>query len=286
MKPGEELNVKRFLTFSGLAAVALTLLLARDASPATVTAGTLEAWNEHVAQSKAELKQEVCNPDHFLWIDRQAAGIERVRAGEVLAQHAQRGAFVPVPSGIIHHWIGTVFIQNARAADTLAALQDYDSYSQIYDPAVIDSKLLSRGPGEFTYRLKFVQKGFGVKTGLLAQFRSRYVQLDSSSGYSVTEATQLSELENAGTPDERSLPFNEAHGYVEKAFTIVRYRESEGGVYVEVETLTLSRDIPSAVRWMVSPLVQKFSRQVMTATLDSLRNRVADKRTVESASAK
>jgi hypothetical protein len=266
--------------------LALGLLCAIGGRSATVTPGTLQAWNEQVQASKAELTQEACSHDRFLWIDGQTSGIQKVKSGSIFAQHAQRGAFLSVPSGLIHHWVGAVFIPKASAKDALVALQDYNSYAQIYNPAVADSKLLSRAADDYEYQLKFVQKGFGVKTGLVGQFHSHYVQLDPATGYSLTEATQLIELENPGMPNERPISFSESRGFVEKVFTIIRYREGDGGVYVEVETLTLSRDIPAAVRWMVSPLVQKFSRQVMTATLDSLRERVEDKRTIESASTK
>ncbi|MBV8865903.1 MAG: hypothetical protein JO210_10960, partial [Acidobacteriaceae bacterium] len=79
---------------------------------------------------------------------------------------------------------------------------------------------------------------------------------------------------NAGASDERMIPFGASHGYVEKVFTIVRYREAGRGVYVEIETLTLSRGVPGPVRWMISPAIQRFSRQTMAGTLESVRDKV------------
>ena len=129
-----------------------------------------------------------------------------------------------------------------------------------------------------------MQKGFGVKAGLLGEFRSTYFRLDARNGYSVTRATRLVELANPNTPDEQVLSLDDSHGYVERMYTIVRYREADNGVYVEVDALTLSRDIPASVRWLVSPLVQRFSKQLMTATLEKLRDKVASRREFESAS--
>jgi hypothetical protein len=85
---------------------------------------------------------------------------------------------------------------------------------------------------------------------------------------------------------EQPLPMNKAHGYIEKVFTIVRYRESESGVYVEVDTLPLSRGVPATVRWLIAPMIERFSRHTMAVTLESLRNKVESTGKLESASAR
>jgi hypothetical protein len=263
---------------------AFALLLAGRSGGATVTAGTLRAWDQAVHQAKVELALQTSNPDGFLSIDRQPERFEKAQRGGILSIYSPHGGGLAVPSGLIHHWIGTVFIPNVRLLDAVTVLQDYDSYAEIYQPGVIDSKLLSRTGGEFKYRLKFVQKGFGVKAGLLGEFRSTYFRLNRSTGYSVTEATDLIELQDAGGPAEQRLPLSAARGYVERVFTIVRYRESQGGVYLEVDTLTLSRGVPVSIRWLIAPLIQRFSRQTMADTLERVRDKVGTTRAVESAS--
>ena len=44
-------------------------------------------------------------------------------------------------------------------------------------------------------------------------------------------------------------------------------KSSDGGVYVEMETMALSRDIPAALRWMVDPIVQRVAKSAMTTSL-------------------
>ncbi len=269
---------------SSLLRIVAMMLLAVDlADAAKVTAEALDAWDAQVHGAEAQLAKDLARPDHFLWLDREAGRIDAVRAGNVVAAHAAGSGMISVPSGLIHHWIGAVFIPDARALDALAALQDYDSYAGTFNPAVIDSKLLERGSNAFTYRLKFQQKGFGVKAGMLGEFRSRYFRVNPKAGYSITEATRVIELDHVGTAAERALTPDEARGYVERMFTIVRYRECEDGLYVETESLTLSRDIPAGMHWLVNPAIQHFSRSVITGTLDRLRERVEETRGIESA---
>lgn len=269
---------------NSIAIGAIALFLAGSSPAATVTAGTLHAWDRAVRQARTELAGQASSPDCFLWIDRQPGRLERARLGGAAWIYSPHGGGLAVPSGLIHHWIGTVFIPNVRLFDAVSVLQDYDSYAQIYQPGVISSKLLSRTGEEFKYRLKFVQKGFGVKAGLLGEFRSTYFRIDARTGYSVTEATDLVELQDAGGEAEQRLSMSAARGYVERVFTIVRYRETERGVYAEVDTRTLSRGIPVAVRWLIAPIIERFSRQTMADTLERLRDKVTATREIESAS--
>ncbi|MBV8072789.1 MAG: hypothetical protein JO270_22990 [Acidobacteriaceae bacterium] len=239
-----------------------------------MTPETVKAWNASVEQAQARLHREADDPNHFLDINAAQATLQPMSLGTSAIISSPRGGGSPVPSGLIHHWFGTIFIPDANVSELLAALQDYSGYSSIYNPGVVQSRELSRDGDRFTYELKFAQKGFGVKAGLLAEFKANYCRLTPEEGYAVTRATELTELADVGTPQERPVSFSASHGYVEDVFTIVRYRQARGGVYVQVESLTLSRDVPAALRWAVSPLIERFSRQTIQDTLQRLRKSV------------
>ena len=260
---------------AGVALLALlALTLAGSLHAAAPTTRTVQAWDDYVAHEKdsaiADFDCAGGHPSPAAERDERA----KLRNGFVAARPADHGGMKPVPSGLIHHWVGAVFIPSVRAADLLTVLKDYNNYRELYPATVTESKLLEHAAETYGYRLKFVQKEFGVKSGLIGDFQTTYVSVDSDSGYSITEATKLTELQNAGQPDERVLPEGTGPGFVEKSFTLMRYQAAPDGVYVEVEALTLSRDIPACMRWMVQPVVARFSRQLMTATLQKLRERV------------
>lgn len=247
--------------------VAAGLLIGVNSHAATITAATLEAWDDYVQKAEAALPQEAADDSHlFVFLQHSSDVQEQFRPG--ISAYSPHGSGIPVHSGLVHHWIGTVFLPKASAAEVLSVMQRYDQYSTIYAPGVVESKLLSRSGDEFTYRLKFIQKGFGVKAGLIGEFHSVYHTLTPGAGYSVTRSTELTELADPGTEDEHAVAFSKSHGYVERVCTIVRYRQVGQGVYVEVEALTLSRGVPGAVRWLVAPLIERFSRETMTATLE------------------
>jgi hypothetical protein len=259
----------------------VSLGMRHDVEAATIKSQALATWDQRIAESETKVLAERSDPARFVSTAHgKVARAELVNAAEAPTIW---GGISPVPSGLIHHWTGVVFIRDTHARDLVRALQDYDAYSDIFKPAVVESKLVGQTGNSFRYRLKFVEKGFHVKAGLAGDFRTDYFRLDDETGYTITEAERLVELQNPATANEKELFFDASHGYVERMFTIVRYHETAGGLSVELESIVLSRDIPAAVRWMVAPLVERFSRQTLSSTIKSLTEAVEGSRALESA---
>lgn len=241
-----------------------------NVNAATITNETVAVWNQEVQQARSSLHKSR-SP---VQVQPASFDLGHGHEGKIMSVVSPEGRSRPIPSGYLHTWVGRVFIPEARAAELVSVLQDYPAYKDVYSPAVVSAELLTHNQETFQYRLKFVQKGFGVKAALLGTFQSEYEQVNSREGYSVTEATELTELRNVEGGGEEAVPQAKARGFVERSFTIVRYREVAGGTEVEVEALTLSREIPGSIRWIAMPLVRKFAAQTMTATLVRLSDRV------------
>jgi hypothetical protein len=253
----------RAMVFRLLYCFGLVIVIQRSAAAARLTAETLAAWDEQVRTARAQVERESKSPQTFM-----------TEAAVRFLVESPEPSGCPVPDGLIHHWFGTELIPHARASGLLSVLQRYDAYAEVFPPVVVEARLLNRDGPTFDYHLKFIQKGLGVRSGLLADFRSRYVQVDAKSGYIVTESLKLIELQSPGKPDERQLSLAESKGFVERSFTLVRYRETDQGVLIRMESMMLSRDVPSSIRWLVSPFIHKFARQTMSTTLERIKDRV------------
>ncbi len=59
-----------------------------------------------------------------------------------------------------------------------------------------------------------------------------------------------------------------------RLFGITRYLERDGGVYLEVEVIGLSRDIPASLRWLVEPIARRISRGSLSTSLRQTENAV------------
>lgn len=244
-----------------LAIVSCVVLPAANA--ATITPETLAAWNQQVQNLRFEVERDAADPTCFIHSPSDAL--------HVSSPHASGR---PIPSGLIHYWIGITLLPHAHTDDVLAVLQDYNRYAQVFQPATVESHLTGRSGDTYSYRLKFIQKAMGVRTGLVGDFQSTYVRINDRSGYSLTEATTLTELQNPGESTERPISLAESHGFLEKSFTVVRYSEQQAGTMIEIDSVTLTREVPGSLRWLISPFIHRFARQTMTATLESIQTQV------------
>jgi hypothetical protein len=202
-----------------------------------------------------------------LWVDQVPERLDHVHAGEIVV--ASVGPQIPkaVPSGLIHDWIGTAFMPNTRLQDVLSAVHDYGNYGDYYKPTVVKSKLLGTDGSCDRYSMRVVNKEAVAETALDMEYETCYFQTDERRWYSITHTTRVQEIRHYGKSSEQILPPNQGSGYIWRLYSIARFEERDGGVYVEVEAIALSRDIPVAVRWMVNPVVRRVSRNSMLISL-------------------
>jgi hypothetical protein len=226
---------------------------------------TLRAWNEYTQALDLRVAT-AARAKSFLWIDQSPDRIRRVREGEVLVAPVGENPKL-VPHGLIHHWIGAMFLPDAVLDDVLKVVRDYDRYKDVYAPNVLDSKLLQQAGTDDVFSLLLLNKAVVAKVALHAEFRNSYQALDKHRWYSVGHSTRIREVEEYGQPDQRDLAPNTGHGFIWRLYSISRFEQRDGGVYVEVEGVALSRDVPSMVRWLVGPVIRNVSRSSMLVSL-------------------
>jgi hypothetical protein len=101
---------------------------------------TLAAWNAYLENADAHLRDRVAGSRPFLWVDESQERQEHVRQGEVLVGPMVGNGVKGVPHGLVHDWIGAIFIPGARIKDLLAVVHDYDNYERMYRPVVASSE--------------------------------------------------------------------------------------------------------------------------------------------------
>jgi len=121
-----------------------------------------------------------------------------------------------------------------------------------------------------------MQKTFSVTAAVETENEVRIVRLDANRGYSISHSVRVQEIADYGQPLEHALPEGQGSGYVWRVFSVSRLERRDGGVYVEMETIAMSRGIPVALRWMIKPLVESLPRKIMLATLNNTRDAVGE----------
>ena len=231
---------------------------------------TLVYWNAYLDAARPQMASQT----PFLWVDQKPERLQRVRDGEILVSSVGKENPKPVTSGLIHDWMGAAFLPNASIKEVLSAARDYGNYKEYYKPTVIDSKSLgSDGPCE-RYSMRVVNKEVVAQTALDMEYETCYFKIDDRRWYSTTQTTRVQEIRHLGRPDEQELPPDHGSGYVWRLYSVAKFEQRDGGTYVEVEAIALSRDIPTALRWVVNPIVRRVSRNSMVVSLQQMKEAV------------
>ncbi len=262
----------------------LVLLLLAPQTPevmsADLTPKTLEAFERYVQATEARINKELARRGEFLYVEglpepQRSQALAKLKRGNVYMERLRTldasGRRIEAPDGIIHHWMGAVFIPGVTLPQTLALVEDYDHHQDIYKPEVVRSKLLSRSGNDFKifYRLR---KKKVITVTLNTQHDVRYFPVDATHCYSRSYSTRIAEVADADTPQEHEKPIGHDGGFLWRMNSYWRFEQKDGGVYVECESVSLTRDIPTGLGWLIKPFITGIPRESLLMTMNSTRS--------------
>ncbi|MGE5112998.1 MAG: hypothetical protein ACM3JB_19195 [Acidobacteriaceae bacterium] len=240
---------------------------------------TLHQFRAYVVQAEIEMKRTEREDSAFLWADTHPERAERVREGAVLAQFWSGSKPLEVSHGLIHDWIGAARISGTTIDQTLHLLQDYNNHKNIYQPEVIDSRLLGRDGDNFQVYLRLLKKKI-ITVVLDTNHDVNYYSPASGRWCCRSATTRIMEVEDSGTPDEKVLPADSGHGFLWRLYSYWRFKENTEGVSVECRAISLTRDVPRGLGWMIEPIIRNLPKESLVRTLDATRRALAQFREV------
>jgi hypothetical protein len=253
----------------------VTLLLLEAGVASDLKPASSAAFDKYVAVVERRIAADVGRPETFLWVDtlptaRQKEVMDQLRRGEVVTERLRVAEKIDVPDGLIHHWVATIFMPGVRVRDAVALLQDYDRHASIFAPNVVKSKTLEREGDHFRVFLRFYMKKVIAAT-VNTENDARFVTVAPDRAYSSIRSTRVAEVENAGTPSEHELAPGKGHGFMWRLNTYWRFLERDGGTYIQCESVTLSRDVPFGLGWIIKPFVTEIPMESLSFTLQRTR---------------
>ena len=257
-------------------------LRAADVMAVDLEPKTLEAFNYYVKVTDARIDKEVTRPGAFLYLEglpepRRSQIRASLQKSEIYMEHLEThdssGSTLEAPDGLIHHWIGAVFIPGATLRQVLDLVQDYDRHQEIYQPEVVRSRLIRRDGNDFQIFYRLREKKV-ITVTLNTNHDVRYFPIDATHCRSRSSATRIAEVGAAGGPGEYEKPIGHDGGFLWRMNSDWRFEEQDGGVYVETESISLTRDIPTGFGWIVKPFVTSIPRESLLMTLGSTRSAV------------
>lgn len=277
----------------GFRAAALAVLIvaapsAQASAEAVLKAKTAADFATYVATVEARRARELAKNEPFLEIERQpparlARTIAALKRGEVIVTRGvardDSSNEVSISGGTVNHWRGTVFVANVTLDEMLKVLQEPQTDKHRQED-VISSRVVARDADTQKVFLRLKRTKF-VTVVYDTEHDVEYRRLDADRAWSNSISTRVVEIENAGTPKERALPEGNDSGYMWRLNSYWRYKQLDGGVLVEIESLTLSRSLPAIIGPLIRPIVTSTARESMTRTLASVRARFRARPTIE-----
>jgi len=270
-----QMNRSRIATLVLLCAAAwITTARAAELKQKTTT-----AFDRYVAATEARFANELRPDGPFLYIDAMNADARRqafdqLKNGEILVQKLETkapGVSSDVPDGMVHHWVGLIFIPGATLAKTLPIVQDYDRRAELYKPDVTASRTLAHNGNDFKMFLRLHQKKF-TTVDFNTTYDVHWGAVDSTKVYSNSISTRIAEVKDPDKPDGDELPVGTGHGYLWRLNTYWRFEEKDGGVYLQCEAFSLTRDMPTGLGWLLKPLVTSIPKASLNRALGQTRN--------------
>lgn len=270
---------RRILTPNRSVSLAFGLLLFLDATRSLrgePTAAALSAFNSYSAAVESRLVQQHESQNRFLapYSGDPKIDEQRLRSGEAIIVRVTDPISSSLHAGLagamLHHWRGTAFAPKATAVDFERLMRDFNSYPQHFAPQVVQAEVCSERGNSIEAWIRIRQKHV-ITVVMDTTYEVTFGQLDIRHGYSISRSTRIDEIASPGTHAEHRQSATEEHGFLWRLNTYWSYEEREGGLYLQIEAVSLTRSIPSGLGWAIGPYIESIPRESMEFTLNSAR---------------
>ena len=253
----------------------LLTAMATSAQAADLQPKTVAAFDRYIQATERRMADPA---EPFLRVDglpeaQRKAALAALGKGEFVIDSLKTtdaGRKIDIPDGLIHHWVGVVFVPGANVNQAVALLQDYDQHGVIYKPNVARSKLIERDGDRFKIYLRFFMKK--IRTGVVnSEHEALFTRNGPDRASSRIYSTRIAQVDEPDTTNEREMPVGRDDGYIWRLNSYWRFLERDKGVYVQCESITLSRDFPFGTGWILKPFTMSIPRDTLSFTLDTTR---------------
>jgi len=265
--------MKQCLLISAAFFAMMALVPANGRAAAEPQSAANPGFDSYIGGIESRLARQHQSPSDFL-ARAGASGNSRsrLRLEELIVEKLTPTNGPDLPGAMLHHWRGTAFIPGARAAEFEQLMKGFNSYPQHFAPQVVQAHLLSDhnedGIDHLAVSMRVRQKHV-ITVVMDTAYEVAFARLDLRHGYSISRSTRISEIESPGTSRERALSASEEHGFLWRLNTYWSWEERDGGLYIQIETVSLTRSIPAGLGWAIGPFVESVPRDSLEFTLRS-----------------
>ena len=261
------------LSFSLLPLWASLAVLPVPASAEEPAPAAVATFNAVAARVEARLATQHESRAAFLdSVLLDPGNLRRLRHGELIVEQLTPSADAPLPGAMLHHWRATAFVPGATSASFTRLMQDFAAYPRIYAPQVLTATVLARQGDRYDVRMRVRQRHL-LTVILDTTYAVSFGELDAQHRYSASHSTSITEIDSSG----RAVSPADEHGFLWRQNTYWSCEERDGGLYLQIESVSLTRSIPTGLGWAVGPFVESVPRDSLTFTLQATKAALQDR---------
>ena len=120
---------------------------------------------------------------------------------------------------------------------------------------MLSARIIEAGPGSNRVGL-IVQRRKVITVVYATEHMVTFRRLQPDRAISTSIATSITELEDYGTSAQKAKAPGDDHGFLWRWQAYWRFQQTPAGVVAECESVSLSRGVPSMIRFVAAPVIQ------------------------------
>jgi len=248
--------------------LALTCAVEAAAIGAELTDAASQAYATYVNKARQSFLDRVTRAPGPSAGDRAA-----LREGTITVRPGSGDGILGAPDSLIHHWFAAALIPGVSLDQVVSVSRAYRDYPTIFHP-VVSARVVSDEGDSLRVAFRMKESAAGMSATLDMASRVAYSRPNARHAYVISNTEEIHEIKDAGEPTEQRLPAGRDSGYLWRAGAFTNFVEEDGGVYMEMETIGLSRPFPTMMGWMIEPIARRIGRRSVEQSVEEFRQAV------------
>jgi hypothetical protein len=245
----------------------LCIVLSAVCAAVEPSTASVAAFNAYANSVESQLARQHHSPESFL-APPAPQSEARLHRGELVIERLTPSTSPALAGAALYHWRGTAFAPGATAADFERLMKDFNSYPRHFSPQVLETRVLTQDGNHLQVSMR-VRQQHVLTVVLDTTYDVTFGHLDPTHGYSLSRSVRIAEVAAPGTSTEHTLSTDEEHGFLWRQNTYWSYEERDGGLYMQIESISLTRSIPTGLGWVIGPYIESIPRESLDFTLRS-----------------
>ena len=213
---------------------------------------TLQAFDSYIAHFEKEALAPYLASGK-MWMDGASCCMRSSSfpTGRPVVDSRENG---DVANGSIHHFSGALHVDGGTIDDMRRIMEDYPAYPKYFKPDVTKgsgSPEADSTPADEHYlsHLTLSETTLWIAVQYDCTYDTHYRRLNPDHWLSKSTSSSVKEYRDARNPAQGYFPEGDDHGFVWRTNTYWFVRQRNGGVDLELDSITLSRPNPPGFGW-------------------------------------